>query len=194
MSPQLSKPGTKGGNIKFDRLSRELGSWLKQQKDIYISTFFDYYGLREWPELDKAKTQKTLNETERILQESAITIVNSTYSKYRSEVRFIPFITLHEFEGLLFSEPKILAEHIGVKEELILGILEKCGEPEAINNHPDTAPSKRLERLSMNEQNIHYRKTTLGIQIAEAIGIDNIRKKCPIFHSWITRLEYLTPL
>ncbi len=47
-------------------------------------------------------------------------------------------------------------------------VIEECGSPEKINNSPQTAPSKRLERWAHGR----YGKTTSGIVIAKAIGID----------------------
>ena len=66
-------------------------------------------------------------------------------------------------------------------------VIEECGSPEKINNSPQTAPSKRLERWAHGR----YGKTTSGIVIARAIGIDKMRKKCPLFNSWLLKLESL---
>lgn len=66
-------------------------------------------------------------------------------------------------------------------------VIEECGSPEKINNSPQTAPSKRLERWAHGR----YGKTTSGIVIARAIGIDKMRKKCPLFNSWLFKLESL---
>ena len=37
------KPGHKGGNVQFDRVKGEIGTFLKQRSDTYISTMFDYF-------------------------------------------------------------------------------------------------------------------------------------------------------
>ncbi|GAB6147257.1 DUF4276 family protein [Desulfocicer niacini] len=47
---------------------------------------------------------------------------------------------------------------------------------EEINDDPEKAPSKRLEKL-----NAGYRKVAMGKIISEAIGIQTIRKQCPHF-------------
>lgn len=106
----------------------------------------------------------------------------------QSERRFIPYISVHEFEALLFSDSTSLAEAIEIKENKITCILDECGEPEAINNKQETAPSKRLDKLSKNGK---FPKTTKGITIATEIGIDKIRGKCPVFNNWIAKLESL---
>ncbi|MCA1787100.1 MAG: DUF4276 family protein, partial [Desulfobacteraceae bacterium] len=58
--------------------------------------------------------------------------------------------------------------------------------PEAINNDPLTAPSKRLDAWSPNG---NFLKTTMGVTIAKAIGIKKIRSECPLFHKWLENFE-----
>lgn len=114
--------------------------------------------------------------------------VNAVYARQQSEVRFIPYMAIHEFEALLFSNTAIVAEALNVDENEITSILHECGEPEAINNSPSTAPSKRLDTLSPHKK---FPKTTVGIMIARKIGIQEIREKCPLFNSWLQHLENL---
>lgn len=52
---QISKAGEKGGDVKFIRAQRDIGNHLKQRSDSYVCTFFDYYGLKEWPGLDRIR-------------------------------------------------------------------------------------------------------------------------------------------
>ena len=66
---------------------------------------------------------------------------------------------------------------------------QRFGEPEQINDNPQTAPSKRLEKLSDR-----FKKTTTGIVIAEAIGLEKIRQKCSVFNRWLTKIEDLRGL
>lgn len=56
--------------------------------------------------------------------------------------------------------------------------------PEDINNSPMTAPSKRLIAAIPG-----YNKVVYGSILAELIGIDKIRSKCPLFDEWIETLE-----
>ena len=100
--------------------------------------------------------------------------------------RFIPYVSMHEFEALLFSDPRILAEQLRVAQADVEVILTKCGEPEAINDSSMTAPSKRLANLSER-----FKKTSTGIAIAKAIGLPTMRRECPLFDAWLTRIENL---
>jgi len=95
-------------------------------------------------------------------------------------------LAIHEFEALLFSDSSVIAKNINVSRDDVEQVLAECGEPEAINNSPQTAPSKRLNNWSSNGS---FPKTTTGIAIAQEIGIDMMREKCPIFNSWLTTLE-----
>jgi hypothetical protein len=178
-----------GGDIKFSRAKNEIINHLKERHDTYITIFVDYYALKEWPGLEEIKA----NKSNMILSSIADTLETSCKKEIgnicNADRRFIPYIVMHEFEALLFSNPEILAKHIKVKKDLIDKILIKCGEPEAINNSPQTAPSKRLESWDSS-----FRKTGTGIAIAEEIGIDTIRQKCPLFDKWLAKIESLAEL
>lgn len=43
----ISKKGQKGGDVKFQRVKTDICNHLKQRNDTIISTFVDYYGLKE---------------------------------------------------------------------------------------------------------------------------------------------------
>jgi hypothetical protein len=46
----IGKPGHKGGDIRFDRAKNDIGNFLRQRKDTYISTMFDYFRIdSKWP-------------------------------------------------------------------------------------------------------------------------------------------------
>jgi len=188
MTPVLiSKPGQKGGDVRFARAINDIGKHLKQRNKTFVSLLVDYYGIgRDWPGLDSAKKQTTPENIAWAINSATNKAVNIELSAYRSDYRFIPNITVHEFEALLFSDTEKLAEHLKVKHQSIKDILTECGEPENINDSSQTAPSKRLESLYRR-----YKKTTTGIAVARAIGIDKMREQCPIFNGWLTKIEFL---
>ncbi len=182
---QISKPGQKGGDVKFSRAEKDIGSFLKQRPDTYVTQFFDYYGLKEWPNLD-AITNQSHTEIAQLLNSSALEQVNQKYGAYQAQNRFIPYMAMHEFEALLFSDEAILAEALDVEIEQIEAIIEACVEPEKINNSRETAPSKRLNQL---KQSGKFKKTIEGIIIAEQIGVEKMRQRCPLFNEWLNQLE-----
>lgn len=184
---QISKPGAKGGDVKFIRAKNDIEKHLKQRHDTYVSLFVDYYGIKsDWPGFNEAKScstpQKIANAVNKVTRNKVIEL----FTDQRAEVRFIPFIAVHEFEALLFSDPVELATHLHVNQTDIDKILSEFGKPEAINNNQNTAPSKRLEKLYNR-----YKKTSTGITIAQAIGITKMRTQCPLFDAWLKNFEEL---
>ena len=59
--------------------------------------------------------------------------------------------------------------------------------PEDINDR--AAPSKRLIDHVPRYENLKIR---VGARVADAIGLPVLRKKCPHFGQWLTRLERLS--
>ncbi len=184
------KSGQSGGDIKFSRIKNEIRVLLLQQSNVYVTTFIDLYGVKEWPGKD---VPNNLNPKQKADHINKLTHdkVNDFLPNINSQKRFIPYIAIHEFEAMLFSDPEILANKMSINKSDIDAIISKCGEPEKINNSPQTAPSKRLDNFMTKRK---FDKTAMGIDIARKIGIDKIREKCPVFNAWIETLEQLEEL
>ena len=189
----IGKPGHKGGDIRFGKATNDIGNFLRQRNNTYITTMFDYFRIdSEWPgkadALRQVKNGTTLtaNQKAEILEAATRKEVVRIFPGCNSENRFIPYIEMHEFEALLFSDADILAEKTEIDVLLIRKILEKYDNPEEINDDPANAPGKRLESLKEG-----YRKVVMGKTISEAIGIAAIRRQCPHFNDWLTKLEQL---
>jgi len=184
----IGNPGHKGGDIRFRRAENDIGNFLKQRSDIYVSTMFDYFRIDPgWPGRANVRANDTaVKKAERTEDETLAEIIKSFPNQNAGE-RFVPYIEMHEFEALLFSDASVLANMIGVNPGEIDSVLNEFGEPEEINDNPETSPSKRLQSLSDKK----YRKVAMGKAIAEAIGIQTMRKKCPHFDEWLKRLERL---
>jgi hypothetical protein len=92
----------------------------------------------------------------------------------------------HEFEGLLFSDPEGFALGIARPDlsPQLQTIRNDFTSPEEINDSETTAPSKRVLKLIPG-----YQKPFNGVQAAREIGLDTIRKECPLFDKWIEKLE-----
>jgi hypothetical protein len=192
-SALIGKPGHKGGNIRFERVKKEIGHFLKQRHDTYISTMFDYFRIdSQWPgkkEVDQQiRNGATLTASDKgeWLEGATHEAIVKTFSQFDSENRFIPYIEMHEFEALLFSDANILAEKSKIDILQILKIIDEYKNPEEINDDPLKSPAKRLKML-----NSQYRKVVMGKVIAEAIGIAGIRKQCAHFNNWLTQFEKL---
>ncbi|MEI6520185.1 MAG: DUF4276 family protein, partial [bacterium] len=98
------------------------------------------------------------------------------------------YVQMFEFEGLLFSDTTNLAKAIN-KPHLstcFQNIRSQFSTPEDINNSPIYAPSKRIMALDTE-----YDKPVSGSLAAIEIGIDTIRKECPLFNKWLENIETL---
>jgi hypothetical protein len=183
----LDKPGEKGGDVKFARAQNDIEKHLKQRSDTFLSLMVDFYGIRgDWPGYHESRKQTCHHQKAKIMNEATAAAVMKLFPEQRPEKRFIPYVSMHEIEALYFSDPTALATKLGIRQKLIDAILTDCGEPEKINNDSETAPSKRLEKLSDT-----FKKTATGIAIAEEIGIAKMRPACPLFDAWLTTLENL---
>ncbi|GHS88782.1 hypothetical protein AGMMS49957_10860 [Synergistales bacterium] len=184
----VGKPGHKGGNIKVERLFTDIRARLLKDTSSFCTTFFDFYALPEdFPGKKEAAKKSSVAEKAACVQYS---LTNWLKGRLESEpmLRFIPYVQMYEFEGLLFSDPEKLAQGIH-KPELAVrfaSIREQFSTPESINNDYETAPSKRIEQLCPK-----YVKPTDGLLAASAIGIDAIRRECALFNKWLNRIETL---
>ena len=189
----IGKPGHKGGDIRFDKAKIDIGNFLKQRDDTYISTMFDYFRIdSEWPGRAEVQQQLqsgttlTASQKAEILEAATRHEIVKAFPDCDAENRFVPYIEMHEFEALLFSDADILAEKTEIEVSLLRNIIEAYANPEEINDDPAKAPGKRLESLKKG-----YRKVAMGKTISEAIGIQVIRKQCPHFNNWLAKLELL---
>jgi hypothetical protein len=173
---------TKGGMTNYARAKNHLANWLKQdsKNDVRFTTMFDLYGLpRDFPGAISARMASPIDK---------VRSIETEFGKDINDRRFIPYIQLHEFEALLFSDlDKLKFVFINKGRQLDSLAKDVAGlNPEEINEGQQTAPSKRIEKHFPE-----YNKPGDPILIAQHVGLDCMRQKCPHFHSWLTRLEEL---
>jgi len=98
----------------------------------------------------------------------------------------IPYIQLHEFEALLFSDPSAFLEAFPGNQRAVdrlTAIRARFRNPEEINLIPGKAPSKRILDVLPD-----YQKPVAGMLIAQRIGVARIRQECRHFDEWLSRL------
>lgn len=182
----IGKPGHKGGNFKFERVLRDVKTRLLNDKKSYCTTFFDFYGLpddfpgkKEAIELGSIK-EKQDKVTTRLVEQLSQHIDEATMG------RFIPYVQLYEFEGLLFSQPESIASEIGKPdlEERFVNIRNQFETPEHVNNSSETAPSKRIKKHFPQ-----YDKVIHGSLIALEMGVNTICEECHLFNQWVNTLK-----
>ncbi len=104
--------------------------------------------------------------------------------------RFLPFIMMHEFEALLFSDCAAFSRGIyhPTLEPDLRRIRSQFATPEDIDDSPTTAPSKRIQKLLPG-----YEKRLLGMLAVFQIGLARIRSECPHFNGWLNTLDPTAP-
>ncbi len=184
----IGKVGHKGGNVKFQRLLLDIRQRLLGDQHCYCTTLMDYYGLpsdfpgKEASDRCTGSYEKLSNISEALSREISLELG-------AAGCRFIPYVQMYEFEGLLFSQTRVLAESIQKSNlaEKFGKIRDSFSTPEDINDSPDTAPSKRIERLFSG-----YDKPIHPVLAASEIGLDAIRLECRLFDRWVKQIEELT--
>lgn len=173
-----------GGIVSWGTLKKQLINHLYEGGAL-VTTFIDYYRIKDsysFPGWGEAKRVENVYDKMRCLFRH---MKNDLPEELRD--RFIPYIQLHEFEGLLFSDISVFKSNF-TSEELRFHQLEEAVEsaatPEEINNGPVTAPSVRLMKAVAG-----YDKVVYGACLASEIGLAVIRSKCKLFGEWIETLE-----
>lgn len=169
------------GVVAFETLRKavqnEVGRLRHHQ---YVTTMIDLYGMRNFPgdPPDRSDAYQRVRSIEAGMA-----------TEFRNP-QVIPYIQVHEFEALVFTDLKILEGQYpdGNVAKAVEQLRADVGDqaPELINDGPNTAPSKRLQRY-LGE----YNKVVDGPAIAGKIGLERLRRACPHFGEWLTRLESL---
>jgi len=180
----------RGGIRSWVSVRTDILNHLREDPASFQTTMVDYYALpqtgsRAWPGRETAGqlpfAQKATTVEEALLADIYREMGNALYSK-----RFIPFVMMHEFEALLFSDCETFCRAIGHPElsANFQSIRDQFPSPEEIDDSPITAPSKRVEELIKG-----YEKPLLGALAIRDIGLDTIRDECPHFSEWLANLE-----
>lgn len=177
------KPVLLGGVSHYAGIKKDLERLGKNEQYDILTTMLDYYklpqdvpGVRSCIESEPGKIAEYIEKS----------IYDDLKEKVKIE-KFIPYIQMHEFEALLFSNVDCFDKCKGIKNKMILelkGEVSKFSTPEHVNNSEQTAPSKRIKRIFGA-----YQKTTDGMNVANAIGIETMIRKCPHFAEWLSTIE-----
>ncbi|MEY3302523.1 MAG: DUF4276 family protein [Pseudanabaena sp.] len=187
--PTNKSKGIGGGVANYTKVKNEINRLLKERNSqpVILTTMFDLYALpTDFPEFEQAN--KILDS------HLKVKALESAFAKDINHYQFIPYIQLHEFEALIFTDLEELYKDFPENDQYkkdINRLLMECNRyssPELINQGATTAPSKRLEKVIPKYKKL---KTSLAPQVVEKIGLVKIREKCPHFHQWITQLESL---
>ncbi|MEM0576461.1 DUF4276 family protein [Flavobacterium polysaccharolyticum] len=183
-NPTIKK--TAGGIVNWSSLKHQIETHLKQDPTAFVTTLIDFYGIHanhNYPNWLQANQHNNKNVGMDLMEQGMLSSIPAQLHQ-----RFIPYIQLHEFEGLLFCDINVFDNGFEENEFLdydyLVQTINENENPELINDSSVTAPSKRLLKIIKD-----YSKITHGCLLAQDIGINKIRSKCPRFNNWISKLE-----
>jgi Domain of unknown function (DUF4276) len=182
---KVHRGGVGGG--RYLPMKNDIVRFLKQDNnaDAFFTTMIDLYGIHnDFPGLADAENMRH-DPNERVAA------LESAFAKDIDDIRFVPFIQLHEYEAYLFSDPTWFGFFYEQHEKQIAAlraIADDYATPELIDDGEHSAPSKRIIAEIPDYDDA---KPAVGPQVAELIGLEVIRSKCPHFAAWLERLEQL---
>lgn len=182
LATSQQKDGTrfKGGVRNFAQVSKDIRYLLTNPGGALVTTMLDFYGLpSDFPGMDSLPKRGGPAARVEHVEQAVLWQMGSPRS-------FLPFLMLHEFEALVFTSPTELPKVVNAadKQEEFSLICSAFQTPEDINEHPESAPSKRIARLFPGYRKVLHGPTTVG-----RIGLQRIREKCPHFNAWFEKLE-----
>lgn len=171
----------KGGDVKYARLKFNIDKLLNRETDILVTTFIDFFRLKnDFPKFEDAQAIQNKIQKIQFLEQAFAEAINNP--------QFIPYIQLHEFEGLLFASKdgfEFLPDLKPASLKSLLSAVNEKENPEELNDGELTAPSKRLEQLIPG---FDKNKPFYGGLIAEVNTIQAILKRCIRFNNWVETL------
>lgn len=170
----------KGGVPSYPKVREEVMRLLRDSGAKMVTTMLDFYGLpttfpgRANPQGSNAQAR--------------VRFVEESWDSDISNMRFKAYLSLHEFEALLFCRPEEIADTF-TKPTLLSALRQirnNFPTPEEINDDPATAPSARLQNLYPR-----YSKPFFGSLIASRIGVNLMLQNCKHFATWVSFLRSL---
>ncbi|MGA2439685.1 MAG: DUF4276 family protein [Tepidisphaeraceae bacterium] len=178
---------SRGGIRAYLPLKRDIQNTLKSRHEaaVFFTSLIDLYGL---PTDFPGKTNCVRDPG----NPSAYAVALETaFCADINDVRFTPYLQLHEFETMLFSDPdafRISFDGCDLAIESLKQIAASFSSVEHIDDGVETAPSKQIISVLRAYEGL---KVSAGPDIAEFIGLAAIRAKCPHVDQWLSQLENL---
>jgi hypothetical protein len=180
-----------GGIRPWPSVKKEIMYHLREDAGCVATTMVDYYALPQgdpngWPGRAQSGGLVSVKQKALCVQDAVRDDLLAEMGGRFDSRRFVPFVVMHEFEALLFSDCAAFSRGIYRPdlEDSLRTIREAFATPEEINDSPDTAPSKRIKALMPG-----YQKPLYGVLAALEITLSRIRSECPHFDGWVKQLE-----
>lgn len=175
-----TKPGFTGGDVSYNKYKNNAEKLLLSDPNGIVTSLIDFYELRkDFPGYSSALAMPyRLDRVHHIEQETRNDIDND---------RLIPYIQLHEFEAILFSDIMGFQNWFPNHVNHFQYIINRFPNPELINDNPEDTPSARIIKIVGRRK---YNKPLHGALIAIDIGMPAILLKCPRFKNWIDTIIF----
>jgi hypothetical protein len=168
----------RGGVSSWAKIEREIRLLLRDTDLDVLTTLFDFYAFPDdapgMSSMPAADPHRRVEHVEKAICERV------------GDRRFVPHLILHELETWVFAAAEQLSwlhPDPGLAERLKTDVLD-AGGPELVNDHPSTAPSKRLASYCAA-----YSKVNDGPLAIADLGIEPLRAQCPHLDNWLTTLD-----
>ena len=173
----------RGGSVSVEHLAADMAMLYGSSDYDAVTSLVDFYGFRGRED----------GETVDQLEERIFRAIGGKLPGGFDPIRTVPYVQRYEFEGLLFSNVEAFSVIEASNEFLqaLRNVRIRFPTPEDINDHPETAPSKRIAKVMQKHGTRGYSKMRDGFLVADETGLDVIRQECPRFNGWIERLSAL---
>ena len=180
----------RGGIVSWEIARQGILSRLIEDSNRISTTMVDYYAMPlDWPgRADRFAQAASSAQIAENIEHALLADICANMDANFNPNRFVPYVMMYEFEAMLFSDCQAFGNAIR-RSDLSAGfqaIRNDFTSPEEIDDSPTNAPSKRIENLMPA-----YQKPTMGVQAAQSIGLEAIRRECPHFADWLQHLEHL---
>lgn len=164
----------RGGVVSYGKIRWQLLQKCREDPRAWVTTMLDWYRLpKDFPR--------------GVASHDPVASARQALEDDLAERNFIGYLQRHEFEALLFSDPQYFRDwYDGTEPAQLQEIRDAFASPEDINDGPETSPSRRIGAICRG-----YQKTLHGALIAESIGLETMRRECPVFDQWLKRIEVL---
>ena len=178
----------RGGISQWAPVRSEIEKHLLQSPDAWVTTMVDYSGMLEsWPGRRAANGLLSASQKAHAVEQALLKDILALFQDLHP-VRFIPFVVMHEYEGLLFSEPSGLADALGNP-----AWLSGSGRY-AMNSAPrkrSTLPTRLAHPAGSAIYSRVIRSAPEVFERPQRIGLETMRDQCPLFDNWVKKLENL---
>ena len=166
-----------GGLSSYKQFRADVVRALGDRGATCVTSMIDLFHLPEdFPGFEKTRDFQS-SERVRILEEAMCADL--------VDARFLPYISTHEFEALLLSNPEAVVSAAGGREgdsAALSAVVATFRGPEEVNGV--NPPSYRIRSILPN-----YNKVVHGASAAMETGINTMKSTCKHFRDWLDEVE-----